>query len=238
MVPRAIRWTPGTQAIDTLESLGGAPATSIEIGLFINASGVVAGMSTTPDRSVRAVVWAPGAPVRDLGTLGGINAAVTGLNDANQVIGQAEFPAGVFRAFRWTEAEGMQALGTLGGNVSFASGINADGWIVGTSTDAAGNSLGYLWRDGAMKSLGTLGGQSSFANYINNAGLVAGTAATAGGLGHAFVWSAADGMVDLNTRLNTSPTLELRTVVALADNGTMVAQSSGGLVLLRPEPAR
>jgi probable HAF family extracellular repeat protein len=236
-VPRVMRWTPGTQAIDTLESLGGPPATSVENCLFINASGVMAGNSTTPSRSVRAALWAPGAPIRDLGTMGGINSSVTGLNDANQVIGQAEFPAGVLRAFRWTEAEGMQPLGTLGGNVSFANGINAKGWIVGTSTDSAGNSLGYLWRDGVMKSLGALGGPSSFANFINDAGLVAGNAATAQGEGHAFVWSEAEGMVDLNTRLKASLPPVLRSVVALADNGTMVAQSSAGLVLLRPLPA-
>ncbi|MFL6694204.1 MAG: hypothetical protein ACJ8GO_14740 [Ramlibacter sp.] len=234
--PSALRWTPGSPS-ETLDSLGGgASAKAIEIGLFINASAVVAGNSTTPSGSVHAALWAPGAAVRDLGTLGGINSSVTGLNDASQVIGQAEFPAGVLRAFRWTEAGGTQALGTLGGNLSFANGINASGWIAGSSTDASGNLLAFLWRDGAMKSLGTLGGPSSTAMAINNAGQVAGHASTAGGVGHAFVWSAADGMVDLNSRLNASSPPELKSVIAIADNGAMVVQSSGGLVLLRPAP--
>ena len=236
-VPSAFRWTPGMPS-ETLDSLGGAAsASAIETALFINASAVVAGNSTTPSGSVHAALWAPGAPVQDLGTMGGINSSVTGLNDANQVIGQAEFPAGVLRAFRWTQSDGTQPLGTLGGNLSFASGINASGWIAGSSTDGAGNQLAFLWRDGAMKSLGTLGGPSSSATAINTAGQVAGNASTAGGVGHAFVWSAADGMVDLNSRLHASSPPELKSVLAIADNGAMVVQSSGGLVLLRPEPA-
>lgn len=235
MLPSALRWTPGTSQVEALDSLGGGGATTaLEAGLFINESGTVAGLSTTPSGSVHAVLWAPGTPVRDLGTMGGIHSSVSGLNDANQVIGQAEYPAGILRAFRWTEAGGMQDLGTLGGTQSSAHGINAGGWIAGASTDAEGNLLAFLWRDGAMASLGTLGGPSSNAIAINNAGQVAGNASTAEGVGHAFVWSEADGMVDLNSRLDASSPPVLISVLALADNGAMVVQSSGGLVLLRP----
>jgi probable HAF family extracellular repeat protein len=85
-----------------------------------------------------------------------------------------------------------------------------------------------------MRPLGTLGGRASAASAINATGLVAGNAETATGVQHAFVWSEADGMVDLNTRLAGTAPGTLQSVLALADDGTVLALAGGTLVLLRP----
>lgn len=69
---------------------------------------------------------------------------------------------------------------------------------------------------------------------INRSGQIGATASTADGSPHAFLWSADSGMVDLNTRLKTAAPGVLRQVVALADDGSVRADSSAGLVLLRP----
>ena len=51
---------------------------------------------------------------------------------------------------------------------------------------------------------------------------------------HAFLWTQADGMVDLNTRLRGAANgLILASAIAIADNGSIVANANTGLVLLK-----
>jgi probable HAF family extracellular repeat protein len=85
-----------------------------------------------------------------------------------------------------------------------------------------------------MRPLGTLGGRTSAASAISSAGLVAGNAETGTGVQHAFLWSEAMGMVDLNDRLAGTAPGVLTSVLALADDGSVLALAGGTLVLLRP----
>lgn len=230
----AFRWSP--PGLETLEPLTGADSQPLVIdGQFINEGGTVAGVSSTASGAVHPALWVPGQPVRDLGTLGGARASVDGLNDASQVVGQSDLCTGVQHAYRWSAAEGMVDLGTLGGANSSASGINASGAVVGTSETAdAGSLRAFVWTGGALQSLGTLGGGWSAGRVINASGQVGGTSADGTGAARAFLWSAAAGMVDLNSRVVGGPAPLLQTVVALADDGSLLASSDGGLVLLRP----
>ncbi|KQT10366.1 hypothetical protein [Ramlibacter sp. Leaf400] len=231
----AIRWTPGAFLPQGLAELDPAPPAN-STGLFINTAGAVAGVSDAPGDQVHAAFWRAGAAdVLDLGTLGGAASAPAGLNDADQVAGQSSDAQGNERAFLWTQGTGMRDLGTLGGATATANALNASGWVVGTADTADGASVAFLWRDGAMRALGTLGGRASAASAINASGLVGGNAETATGVPHAFVWTEATGMLDLNDRLSGPGPGVLQTVIAVADDGTVLATADGGtLVLLRP----
>lgn len=234
-VQGAYRWTSGP-AVEGLQALAGPDSLpAVGNGLFINDSGTVAGVSSTAGGPVHAALWVPGHNVRDLGTLGGSSVTVDGLNNAGQVAGQSDVSAGVKHAYRWSDADGMVDLGTLGGPLSAAGGINGNGWVIGASSTADGGTFAFLWRDGHMQSLGALGGMGSTATAINASGQVGGTYFAADGTAHAFLWSDAEGMVDLSSRLAGESPPALRDVIALADDGSLLASSSAGLVLVRPK---
>jgi probable HAF family extracellular repeat protein len=215
----------------------GAPGSGIPTttALFINASGAIAGVSSAPDARQHAALWKRGEAVIDLGSLGGSDVSPSGLNDANQVAGTASLVGGGSHAFRWSADEGLRDLGTLGGRSSAASAINASGWVVGSSETADGSRVAFVWRDGVMQSLGVLGGIGSAAVAVNASGTVAGTLFAADGTAHVFHWTAAEGMVDINTRIVGTSQPVVQYVASLADDGSLLAMSSTGLVLLRPQ---
>jgi probable HAF family extracellular repeat protein len=227
----AIRWTSGPLA-QGLASIAPPPLGSE--GRFINAGGAVAGVSTLPGGDLHAAYWpAGGSAVLDLGTLGGAASTPAALNDAGQVAGEAGTADGLQHAFLWSAAGGMRDLGTLGGPGSTATGLNSSGWTVGTADTASGETVAFLWREGRMVALGTLGGRTSAASAINAAGLVGGNAQTASGVQHAFAWSPDLGMVDLNDRLAGPVPGVLQTVLAVADDGSLLVMAEGALVLLQ-----
>ena len=105
---------------------------------------------------------------------------------------------------------------------------------MGTADTPDDTTVAFLWRDNAMRPLGTLGGGSSAASAINASGLVGGNSETATGVQHAFVWTEAAGMVDLNNVVSGGEPLPgvLQTVMAVADDGTVLATAEGGLLVL------
>nr|WP_239027494.1 hypothetical protein [Ramlibacter algicola] len=218
----------------SLEAIGSGMIVGTE-GLFINTAATIAGLSSTPAGGTHAALWVVGQPVVDVGTLGGANSSVAALNDAGQVAGQAELANGQQRAYRWSASQGIVDLGTLGGPDSAAAAMNAAGWVAGSASTADGHTLATLWRDATPLSLGTLGGTDSAATVVNAAGQVGGRASTAGGAHHAFLWSQLDGMVDLNARVGSADVGLLQEIVALAQDGSVLATTDRGtLVLLRP----
>ena len=119
---------------------------------------------------------APFIPI-DLGSLGGLSSAATGVNDSGQVIG-SNFAPGTGEqnhAFSWTAAGGMVDLGTLGGPLSQAFAVNDSGQVVGASDTAGGERHAFSWTAaGGMVDLGTIGGGSSSAFAVNKIGQVVG----------------------------------------------------------------
>jgi probable HAF family extracellular repeat protein len=201
-------------------------------------SGLVAGWSYTVNPGVssgqslgnayidgnsveHAFLYSPGTPpaLRDLGTLGGIQSAGTGINTAGQVTGWADTafagPADPFypsHAFLYGQGANpaMKDLGTLGGATSAGAGINTAGQITGAANvDYAYNPDAFLYSPGttpAMSDLGTLqGGFSSSCNAINDFGQITGSAQTGEPANpwHAFLYSnglpiySKPGMIDL-----------------------------------------
>ena len=139
--------------------------------LGVNASGQIAGVSTTTGR---AAVITNGTTM-DLGTLGGVNSYVGGINDAGQVAGWS-YPASGPGPVAFLYSKGMMtSLGTLGGASSYGNAINNKGQVVGYSDTASYPAQhAFIDTNGVMTDLGTLGGRDSDAVDINNAGSVVG----------------------------------------------------------------
>lgn len=244
---RAFLWTEGTGRIE----LGDPPAGFAHShAAFLNDAGQVAGALRTAGRlpTQHAFVWSATGGFRDVGTLGGPESTVNGLNAAGQAAGQADLPLDVTQAmgpglthhaFSWSSAGGLVDLGTLGGRQSGAAALNGAGQVVGVSDTVTGDDPephAFLWSSGALHDLGTLGGTSSAATAINDAGQAVGQSTLdATGRAHAFLWTADQGLVDLNTRLGATAAVELIAAYAIARNGAILALTSGHeLVVLRP----
>ena len=222
-------WNPttpnsSTGALHRLGTLGGY----FSWGIGINASGQVAGLSsTTDDEAEHATLWNPTTPngstgtLYDLGTLGGTYSQGTGINDGGQLTGYADLTGDQeSRAIMWKpttpgSASGtMYDLGSLGGSHSFGWDINATGQVTGDSSTTDNVSThAMLWKPtspngtvGTMHDLGTLGGTMSGGEGINNDGQVAGFSQTTNDeADHAFLWTpstsggVAGAMLDLGT---------------------------------------
>ncbi|MDB5885047.1 MAG: hypothetical protein JWR74_1218 [Polaromonas sp.] len=251
---RPFVWTEGVGRINP--GMPEVPAfTPGGFAASLNARGQMAGTFNNQSESVHAYFWPPDGSFLDIGTLGGPFSAARGLNDESQVAGIAQIEsARLFarsHAFLWSVAGGMRDLGTLGGRNSDALAINGSGQVAGASdtveidpfTFANPRTHAFYWSPsgpaaGRMLDLGTFGGLTSSAFALNDSGQVVGKAATDPAhpnLSHAFVWTAAGGLVDLNTRVPDAPAgLTLTEAIAISQNGSILARTFGGLVLLEP----
>jgi probable HAF family extracellular repeat protein len=137
----------------------------------------------------RAAAQAGPYILKDLGTLGGLSAQASDVNDVGQVVGYATTAASQARAFLWQEGA-MTNLGTLGGNASNANSINAFGHIAGSSNFAPGSPYrAVLWDGSAMINLtpDLAASESSIAYGVNDARDVVGTLSSLG-KSIPFIW--------------------------------------------------
>jgi probable HAF family extracellular repeat protein len=132
---------PRYKVID-LGSLQGSAASQ---PFSMNNRRLVGGSATLSNNTQHAALWSRGFIV-DLGTLGGANSMVFGINAIDQAVGEAEEPT--------------------------ANPANEDFCGFGTHHTCAP----FLWERGVMTSLATLGGDSGVANQINDSGVVSGFA--------------------------------------------------------------
>jgi probable HAF family extracellular repeat protein len=222
-----------------MHDLGTLPGRTRSSAVDINTAGVVAGNSDTADGSApeHAFIYdsAGTAGLQDLGTLGGLSSNAVAINSAGQVIGFSFTSADQMRAFRYSGGT-MQNLGTLEGDDSSAAfDVNDAGFVVGMSGTFVGMQRAFMHDGVKMHNIGTLGGKFAEALAINASGVVVGSSSQPDELvAHAISWTLAGGIVDLNKRLNSPPAgLVLIQAMAISDQGSIVAKSNTGLVLLK-----
>jgi probable HAF family extracellular repeat protein len=206
---RAVLWTDA-QIID-LGTFGG----NWSLATTLNNAGQVVGFATNaiPDpfslfiggTQTRAFLWQNGV-LRDLGTLGGPDAAAHYVNQHGQVAGVSYTNStpnpttGIptLDPFLWQNGK-MIDLGTLGGTFAGDYGpdgsdgsliVNDRGQVIGISTLAGDQTYHpFLWDRGTLKDLGTLGGNNGTAVWLTDTGEVIGQADLPGStIHHAFLW--------------------------------------------------
>jgi probable HAF family extracellular repeat protein len=189
---------------------------------FVNARGQVA--FTTQTNVVRAHFY-DGRTVRDLGTLGGPDAFVTGLNEQGQVSGGAAVdPAGqTYHAYRWSRATGMVDLTPRSPDGSAAAGINDSGQVVGFG-DPAAPGAGALWSPRAAPL-----GIPLVPTAINDAETVVGTWGDSPWEVHALAWTRAGGVRDLGATPGEDTTAN-----AINRRGHIVGTSGSNAFLWTP----
>lgn len=193
----AVVWNKGR--IKDLGTLGG----SVSLANSVNDQGMVVGVATNdiPDpytnglgpydlfytitTQQRAFLW-QGGQMKDLGTLGGNDAAAAFVNQFGQVAGEsytnttpnATTGLPTQDPFLWENGT-MIDLGTLGGTYGTVFCLNNRGQVVGQS-NVAGDQYPhpFLWDHGVMTDLGNLDAGEvitpAVANWINDAGEVVG----------------------------------------------------------------
>jgi probable HAF family extracellular repeat protein len=233
--PRAFRWSLSTG----MEDLGGlaSGADVISYGRAINDNGLIAGTSLTPAYDYHAFAWTRATGMVDIDTLGNGYSDPVGVSAKGLVGGNFFVDDGNTHGFVWSRTHGMRDIGTAGGEGSWIVGMTASGRMSGIITSFTTAQRAMTWtRDSGIVLLGTFGGDTSFAVGANNKGQVVGAAATAADDWRAFVWSAKEGLIDLNGRLRRPPAgLKLDSAQAVSDNGSILAFSNAGLLLLVPD---
>ena len=224
---RGFLWQGG--GIRDLGTLGGPDA----LGMFINQSGQVAGLSytnsipnpTTGVPTIDPFFWDRGRMI-DIGTLGGVVGGPNRMNNRGQVVGESDLAGDlVFHAFLWDRGV-LRDLGTLGGSTSNATSINNGGDVVGVA-DLPGDAThdAVLWKNRRMIDLGNLG-LTSFAHDINNGGQIVGASRLADGTTvHAFLWENGGPMVDMNDLIPQNSSLTLAYAQVINDRGIITGNA-------------
>ena len=198
------------------------PEGSFTVGLGISGGGAVVGYTNTADgfRAFRAM---PAMPIEILPTLDNGFTLATAVNDNGDVAGSSSLQIGVQHAFR-LDANGMHDLGSLaadGSTMSSATAIDASGDVVGRSTNLDGYVQAFRHSAGQMQDIDSL--NTGFSNAVAVSGKwTVGYFQLEDGSQRAFVHSHADGMVDLNSRIDANSGWVLMTATGVNASGQIV----------------
>jgi probable HAF family extracellular repeat protein len=229
----AVLWE-GHKAIN----LGSLPGGTESLAVGVNSHGQVIGFANNDvldafsavgfPTQTRAFLWQNGV-MKDLGTLGGMDAVPNVINEQGQIAGfsytdstNQTTGAPIQDPFFWQDGK-MTDLGTLGGTVGTANWMNNRGQVAGTS-NLAGDAThhAFLWDEGKLIDLGTLGGIRSEAWWISESGFVVGRADVPGSKAHhAFRWR--NGVM---TDLGLLPLQTCSTAVSANSRGQVVGETA------------
>ena len=231
-ISHAFRWSPATGMVD----LGALGPTSESLAYGINDAGTAAGWSdeASGPRLTQVTKWPAGGggPI-PLNAFPSIASIALDINNAGQIVGGAAFDTRLNdQAFIWTHEGGLQGLGTEPSYQSWADRISEKGLVIGQLYSTPSDRNGLIWsRDKGLLTVGTPITDSSDTADVNNRGQVVGSLN-----GRGYLWTRTGGFVDLTSRVvGAPPELTLFSGLVLNDNGTIVAATNAGtLVLLVP----
>ena len=169
----------------------GIPATTASFATGVNASGQVAGYSTTGASAAQAWRFTPGVGRIDLGSFGGVDSRAFGINNSGTVTGYSTDAGGLAHGFVFTPGAGLVDFGGFGnGEGTFPQHINASGQVTGFSP-FVGNDRAFRFSPPNLTlDLGTIAGSTlpatAAAYGINDAGRVVGIASSSSGFNRAF----------------------------------------------------
>ena len=169
----------------------GIPATGASFATGVNASGQVAGFSTTGAGAAQAWRYTAGSGLLNLGSFGGVDSRAFGINDSGQVTGYSRDAGGLAHSFVFSSGTGLVDFGGFGnGEGTFPQHINASGQVAGFSP-LVGNDRAYRFSPPNLTlALGTIAGSTlpatAAAYGINDAGRVVGIASSPSGFNRAF----------------------------------------------------
>ena len=228
---RAVRWNRnGSQTL-----LGTAPDAYAE-AMAINDNGLAGGYSDE-----RAIVWDAQGVATDLGAMGGNGAVVNFLNATDQAAGSFN-AGGSSGVFLWRRNRGLIKIGPFE-RLTRLTGLNDHGQI------AANRQVGqiglittfapFTWSAGrGLKMLPLAGAAHARVDGINNRAEMVGFIQRTEfdeRTRRAVYWNDLADPVDLNTRLYRAPGgLVLTAATGINDDGSILAESNAGLVVLRP----
>ena len=180
-----------------VRDLGGLSGNQ-SVPTWIAEDGLIAGLgengaldNLTAFPQFRALLWDKRRTLRDLGTLGGNDAAAVAINEDGDIAGFSATSTSIqdttglptIHPFIWKNGR-MRDLGSLGGTLattgSFAFGpyghiLNEQGQVAGTSTLAGDETFhAFVWDKQRMIDLGTLGVRNSEAFFMSDNGQVLG----------------------------------------------------------------
>src|SRR5262249_46047634 len=142
----------------------------------INDRGQVAGFSytsATPNAATGVPTIDPflweGGHMKDLGSLGGTQGFVAGLNNRGEGVGQSNLAGDLpFHPFLW-DGRTLRDLGTLGGDYGAATWITDAGDVAGwAQTPLNATVHAVLWRGSAPRDLGVPPGDDYSVAFAGN----------------------------------------------------------------------
>lgn len=231
---RALRWNPN----GSVTPLGPLPL-SLSAALDINQNGLATGFGNLASGAIHATLWDRSGNLTDLGTLGGELAFGMHINDSGAVAGVSANAANDrMLGFFWSRDSAMVPIGAEGGGARTVADLNNRGEVVGDTLIGA-RGVAYQWslERGLVPLPAGSATRSDVVDINNNSemvGVIERHPAEGGDI-RAVRWPGRATAIDLNTRLHRPPKgLVLETGAAINDDGTILAYSNAGLVMLRP----
>ena len=189
-----------TYAIADLGTLG----TNASFATGINASGQVAGYSTSSTNVAHAWRYTSGVGLVDLGSFGGADNRAAGINNAGQVTGYSTDTNGGAHGFVFSGGVLTDIGGTASGSAVFPQHINLAGKVGGFATDTNSNDSAFLLTaPNTFSNLGLIANATlpaaSAAYGLNDFGVVVGIGTSSNGFNRAFRSTANGVLEDLGT---------------------------------------
>ena len=203
------RWSAETG----FEDLGTLPESSVsEVG-GINNFGEILGSADRSNRIDIIFRYTDEAGIEPLGGPPGVGGGAWGINDEGWITGSRNG----WNAFLYRPGLGFTNIG-----VGVGRSVSDKGTIAGTAGAQVGSLGAFIHRNGTNKLLGTLGGLNSDAYGINEFDVVVGCAELLPWFPtpvSGFLWTDREGMLDLNSLIDTNSGWTINEARAINDSG-------------------